>query len=131
MLAYRLSALTTLAILATYIWTALLVSQARVAHGVEAPRTTGPDAFERVYRVHVNTLEQMAIMLPALWIAAGTVADWYGAVCGLIWIAGRVWFARGYTAAAQRRGPGFALTMAGFGLAFVGGAVALLASVMR
>ena len=45
---YRLTALATLAMVATYVWTGLMVGQARGKHKVKAPATEGPDDFNRV-----------------------------------------------------------------------------------
>ena len=46
-----------------------LVGVARDKYGVRAPAISGNDAFERAFRVQMNTLEQLAGFLPALFIA--------------------------------------------------------------
>ena len=46
-----------------------LVSRARTRHGIKAPAITGHPQFERVHRVHVNTLELLVAFLPALYAA--------------------------------------------------------------
>ena len=50
--------LATLLLLFGCVW---LVSAARGRHKVRAPATTGPEEFERAYRVQMNTLENAVI----------------------------------------------------------------------
>jgi glutathione S-transferase len=123
---YRYTALITLLMLVTYIWTAANVSRARSAHGVKAPATEGPDAFNRVYRAHVNTLEQLVLMLPALWICAVYVGDLWAGLLGLAWVVGRVLYVTSYSADAEKRGLGF---MIGF-FALVAAIVASLGAII-
>ena len=51
-----------------YIWLSIRVGASRGRDGVDAPATTGNETFERHYRVQHNTLEQLIIFLPALFI---------------------------------------------------------------
>src|SRR5262249_55146497 len=44
----------------------IVVAQARVRYGIKAPSVTGNERFERAFRVHMNTVEQMAFFLPAM-----------------------------------------------------------------
>jgi len=84
---------------------------ARGKYGVKAPATSGHPAFERAYRVQMNTLEGTLMFLPTLWLAARYgFAGWAG-VAGLAWVAGRVWYAVGYLRDPARRGGGFLLGM--------------------
>ena len=64
------TALVTLLLLAQYLAFAMLVGRERVRHGIEAPACSGHPDFDRAYRVQMNTLEQLVIVLPALWITA-------------------------------------------------------------
>jgi glutathione S-transferase len=57
----------------------------------------------------MNTLEWMPIFLPALWLAAIYVSDPAAAAIGLVWIAGRALYARGYLEAAEKRGRGYSI----------------------
>ena len=49
-----------------------------------APAVTGNEYFERAYRVHINTLEQMVFFLPSMWLYAMLLTDKGAAVGGLI-----------------------------------------------
>ena len=57
----------------------------------------------------MNTLEWMPIVLPSLWLFAIYVGDAVAAAIGAIWIIGRIVYFIGYSQAAAKRGPGFAI----------------------
>ena len=103
------SALVTLLAIALYFYTGLLVARARQKFGVKAPAIAGNADFERAFRVQQNTLEWMPIFLPLLWLFALYVNDWGAALLGLVWIAGRVLYIRGYSVAAEQRHNGFSV----------------------
>jgi uncharacterized MAPEG superfamily protein len=91
--------------------TMFAVGRARGKYGIKAPATSGHPAFERAYRVQMNTLEAALLFLPTLWLAVHYgYAGWAG-VAGLVWIVGRAWYALAYLGDAARRGGGFALGM--------------------
>ena len=97
----------------------LMVGRARGRYGIKAPATSGHEAFERVFRVQMNTQESALMVLPTLWIAA-----WYGnpefaAIAGLAWVLARVWYALAYSRDASKRGPAFSLSMLAFAALFV------------
>jgi uncharacterized MAPEG superfamily protein len=108
----HLPALVTLLTVLLLFGTIWAVGHARGKYGIKAPATSGDPAFERAYRVQMNTLEQTVMFLPVLWLAASHGFTGWAGVAGLAWIAGRVWYAVAYLADAARRGPGFVLGMA-------------------
>ena len=114
------TALVTLAAVALYCYTGVLVARARQKFGVVAPATTGHIDFERVFRVQQNTLEWMPIFLPLLWFFVLYVNDWGAALLGLVWIAGRILYIRGYSEAAEKRHKGFFLQLGASGALFIG-----------
>jgi glutathione S-transferase len=106
-LAYYLAAVDTiLACLLTMAmggWTGYL----RGKHRIAAPAVVGHPQFERAHRIHLNTVENLALMIPFLWIASafygGQLPFWFG----LLWVVSRILYAIGYAQAnAQLRGPG-------------------------
>ena len=109
-----------------FVFTAL-VGRARGKYSVSAPATTGHPDFERVFRVQQNTLEQLMLFLPALWIFGSTISDPWAAGLGLAWIAGRVLYAMGYYKEASARGKGFLLSIGATGILLIG---ALIKTVM-
>ena len=106
-----LPALTTLVALLLYFVITVNVGRARMKYKIEAPAVTGHPDFERAYRVQVNTLEQLIVFLPALWLFAFYVSPAWASVLGTVWIAGRALYAVGYYRAAERRGAGFGISM--------------------
>jgi len=109
--------------LAEYTVFVILAGQARGRYGIPAPAITGNPIFERYFRVQQNTLEQLVIFLPALFIFARFVSDGWGAIFGLVFILGRALYARGYVIDPAKRGPGFLLTMLANSFLLLGGMI--------
>ena len=93
-----LTATVTLLAVLFYFFTAFRVGNLRGQLGIKAPATTGHPTFERAYRVQMNTLEQMGIFLPLLWLTAfyPIAIGWIAPLVGLIWVIGRVVYLRAY-----------------------------------
>ncbi|MBM4334927.1 MAG: MAPEG family protein [Deltaproteobacteria bacterium] len=106
-----------------YLAFSIMVGRARVTYGIKAPATTGHEIFERFYRVHQNTLEQLVLFLPALWVFGTHVSEKWGAILGLLFIVGRAVYARGYLANPERRGIGFLIGFVANGILLIGGLV--------
>ena len=75
MTAFPLTSLITLLICILMLVTGFNVGRARGRYGIKAPAVTGHEMFERAYRIQMNTLENAALLLPALWVSAGFVSD--------------------------------------------------------
>ena len=97
----------TLLAVALYFFLATRVAVARGKFGVTLPATTGNPDFERIFRVHQNTLEWMPTFLVPLWLCAFYVNDTAAAALGLVWIVGRALYFSGYSSAVEIRLPGF------------------------
>lgn len=89
----------------------ILVGRARKRHGIKAPAVSGDELFERAFRVHVNTLEQLMGFLPALFIASVYWPDAIVAGIGAVYLAGRLLYRHLYLADPAKRRPGFLLTV--------------------
>jgi glutathione S-transferase len=101
---------TILLALVEYMVMAALVGRARGKHGIRAPAMTGHPDFERANRVHVNTLENLIIFVPAVWIFATYVSTLYAAILGEVFVIARAAYAIGYLQAAEKRGIGAGVT---------------------
>ena len=126
---FPFASLITLLVVSLMFWTAINVGRARAKYGIQVPATTGHDVFERIYRVQMNTLEAAALMLPALWVYATTIGDRGAALAGLIWLAGRLWYAMAYPKDPAKRGGGFGvatLPLAGLWLGGLWGVIRTL-----
>lgn len=88
--------LVTLLILLEYLIFGYLVSRARTRYRVVAPTVTGHPQFERYHRVQQNTIEQLVVVLPALWIFGLTLNGPWAAVLGVVFVIARAWYAHGY-----------------------------------
>lgn len=115
----NLAALITSIALIQYMVLGINVGRARVKFNVQPPNTTGNPNFERVLRVQQNTLEHLVPFLAGLWIFSLLVDPKIGAALGGVWIVGRILYAWGYYQAAEKRGPGFGISvLAQFALIF-------------
>ena len=108
-------ALVTLAALTLCFATAAVVGRARGKYGVTAPATTGHEMFERAFRVQMNTLENVVIFVPALWLCAIFFGPLTATAFGALWLVGRVWYAAAYLREPKTRGSGFVLAFAAWG----------------
>ena len=95
-----------LALLVTFVFSGR-VGYLRGKYKVDAPATVGNPDFERGFRIHANTVENLVLFVPLLWLATvyygGQLAFWIG----LIWVLSRVVYAYGYAQTnTQMRGPG-------------------------
>jgi glutathione S-transferase len=117
---YPLTALATLLAVAVYFWTGIVVTRARKQFDVPAPRSDGPEGFLRVWRAHVNTLEQLVIFLPLLWLFNQAAGDLYAGLAGLVWAIGRVIYVQSYARAADKRSLGFMISLLASLVCFVG-----------
>jgi glutathione S-transferase len=103
-------AIVTVLALLQFFWLSLQVGRARGRYGVAAPATTGNEVFERHFRVHMNTLEQLVMFLPALWIFAAYISPLWAAALGVVFILGRAIYAMSYVRDPKTRSLGFGLT---------------------
>jgi uncharacterized membrane protein YecN with MAPEG domain len=125
---YAWLAVVTLLALIEYTVIGMLVGRARGRYGVAAPATTGHEVFERWFRVQANTVEQLVVFVPALWLFGVFVHEGAAALLGLVFVLGRALYARGYVQAPDRRGPGFALTVLPNAIMLIGGIAGALAA---
>jgi glutathione S-transferase len=118
--------LVTLLAVALYFFLATRVALARGKFGVSLPATTGHPEFERIFRVHMNTLEWTPTFLVPLWLCAIYLSDATAALLGLAWVAGRVWYYAGYSRAVEKRLPGFFVQSSACLLLFIGAVAGVL-----
>lgn len=121
--------LVTILTLLVYFWMMTKVGQARSKHDVKAPVMTGPEDFERILRVHANTVEGLVLFVPALWIFALLWGDTWAALVGVLYPIGRVLYAMGYYAGAEKRSRGFLVGFISTIVLLLGSLVGLLMAV--
>ena len=100
-----LTATVTLLAVLFYFYAAFRVGSLRASLGIKAPATDGHPTFERAYRVQLNTLEQMGLFLPLLWLTAlyPIGLAYLAPLVGLVWVLGRLVYLQGYMRDPERR----------------------------
>jgi uncharacterized membrane protein YecN with MAPEG domain len=93
-----------------YLFFGMLVGRARGRTGVQAPAVTGDPEFERFFRAHYNTLEQLIVFLPALYAAGYFLNELLAVAAGAVFLIGRSLYFRTYVRDPATRGPGMLLT---------------------
>ena len=99
------------------------VGSARGRYGVKAPAITGNETFERYFRVQQNTLEQLIVFLPGLYLFSHYFHPLVAAVLGAVYLIGREIYAATYVKEPAKRGMGFGLTMLPVVILVLGGLV--------
>ena len=102
-------ALVTVLLVSKYFVFTMLVGAARAKSGIKAPAMTGDENFERAYRVQMNTLEQLMVALPALWVSGMYFGSLVAALLGMAFFLGRVMYRAGYVKDPEKRGMGFGI----------------------
>jgi glutathione S-transferase len=102
------------------------VLRARQRSGIRAPAVIGAADFERAFRVQQNTLEQLVLFVPALWLFSFFISPLWGAGIGLVWIIGRIVYAVSYVRDPERRLLGFAIGWASALILLIGALVGVV-----
>ena len=110
MIAMKYTALVTAASVVLTFVLSLRVGKMRQEHGVKAPATSGHPEFERANRIHQNTIEQIVLFLPLLWLGLYVLGDALTGLIGAVWIVGRIVYANAYTRDPAARQIGMLIT---------------------
>lgn len=116
----------TLAALVMYFWVFANAGRARGKYKVAAPSMDGPTGFLSAQRVQANTVEQLVLFLPSLWLCAGFLDDRWAAAGGAVWVVGRILYALGYYRDPSKREAGFVIGMVATVALMAGAAAGLI-----
>ncbi|MCJ7815077.1 MAG: MAPEG family protein [Xanthomonadales bacterium] len=97
--------------LAQFTWFSVRVGIARGKYGVDAPKTTGNEIWERLYRVQQNTMEQLVLFIPAMLAFNVYLSARWALIPGVVFLAGRQLYSWEYISRPTSRTPGMALTL--------------------
>jgi glutathione S-transferase len=100
----------TILALVQYVYFGIQVGGAHQKYGVKVPAMAGDPQFECVHRVHQNTLEQLMVLLPALWMYAHYVNPLWGAGLGVVYLIGRFVYSSAYRNNPSSRTLGFTMS---------------------
>ena len=115
--------------LVEYVVFGAFVGGTRSKYGVAAPATTGHPEWERLYRIHVNTLEQLIVFIPSIYGFARYVSQPWAAGIGVIFVVGRIVYFFGYRAAADKRALGAILSAPPSYVLLIGAIIGLVRAV--
>jgi glutathione S-transferase len=115
--------------LAQFTFFSVRVGAARSKYGVDAPKTTGDEAWERLYRVQQNTMEQLILFVPAMLAFSFYLSARWALVPGLVFLVGRQLYSYEYVSNPGSRVPGMALTLLANGVLLVGALIGVLLSI--
>ena len=105
------AALTIIIALIQYVYFSVRVGSSRTRYHIEAPKTEGNETWERLFRVQMNTLEQLIVFLPGMMLFASYASASWAWVPGVLFIIGRQLYAMEYVKEPKTRVPGMALTL--------------------
>lgn len=106
----EITVIVTVLLLLQYTWFGVQVGTMRGKLGINAPAISGSEQFDRLFRVHYNTMEQLVVFLPALWFYSHMVNALWGAGFGAVFLIGRFIYRAAYLKDPASRAVGFALT---------------------
>jgi glutathione S-transferase len=99
------------------------VASARAKYGVYAPAVSGNEIFERHFRVQQNTLEQLIVFLPGLYLFAHYFNPLWSAGLGVIYLIGRQIYSASYVKDPKSRSAGYVLTFLPMVVLLAGGLI--------
>lgn len=109
--------------LAQFTWFSVRVGIARGKYGVDAPKTTGNEIWERLYRVQQNTMEQLVLFIPAMLAFNVYLSARWALIPGVVFLVGRQLYSWEYISKPPSRTPGMALTLLANAVLLVGALV--------
>jgi glutathione S-transferase len=99
------------------------VGVARERYGVKAPAIFGNETFERLFRIQMNTLEQLIVFLPGLYLFARYFSPYVAAGLGVVYLLGRELYAFTYVRDPSKRSVGYGITFLPMVILVVGGLI--------
>lgn len=103
-------ALFVLIALVQYLWFTTKVGSSRGKYEVKAPATTGNELWERLFRIQQNTLEQLIVFIPAIYLFAHYLSPKWALIPGAAYLIGRQLYGMTYSKEPSKRVIGMVLT---------------------
>ena len=87
--------------------------------------------FERHFRVQQNTIEQLLLFLPGIYLYSHYYSPLVAAILGLVYLVGREIYAASYVKAPSTRSLGYALTVLPASILLIGGLIGAVMQALR
>ena len=107
------------------------VGMARNEFQIPGPATSGHPTWERYNRVHLNTIENLVVFLPLLWLCGHLLSPWVATPLGVLFVVARGIYSRAYVADPETRGKGAWLTSIVLMLLVAGSVAGLVLALAR
>jgi glutathione S-transferase len=102
------------------------VGVARGKYSISAPATTGDPNFERIFRVQQNTLEQLVIFIPAIYLFGMYVHALAAAGIGVLFLIGRALYYKAYITDPSTRTIGMVCGVASYAILSLGALIGII-----
>jgi glutathione S-transferase len=106
------------------------VGKARGRYAIKAPAISGNVIFERYFRVQQNTLEQLVVFLPGLYLYSHYFNARIAAGIGALYLVGRQIYAVTYVKDPAKRSAGYALSLLPIVVLVFGGIIGAVRSLL-
>ena len=94
-----------------YVWFTVRVGISRGKYNVNAPACEGDEAWNRLFRVQQNTMEQLIVFVPATYAFTYYLSELWVLIPGLAFLIGRFLYSIEYLKDPKSRTPGMAITL--------------------
>jgi glutathione S-transferase len=109
-----------------YVWFTVRVGTSRGKYNVNAPQCEGDEAWMRLSRIHLNTMEQLIVLIPATYTFAYYTSPTWVLLPGAAFILGRFLYSAEYIKDPKSRAPGMSITLAANATLIIGSLIGLL-----
>lgn len=127
----ELVALVILLALLEYQFFSFKVGMAKQKYGIKAPATSGHEMLDRYNRVHMNTLEQLIVFIPAILVFAYFAIPVYAAGLGAFFLVGQIIYFVSYVNDPEKRSLGFIVGWIPTVLLVLAGLVSVIMQIVR
>jgi glutathione S-transferase len=112
-----------------YLLFGLRVGIARPKFGIEPPKVSGNETWERYNRVHLNTLEQLVVFVPAMLTFSYYVSSKWAVLPGVLYLIARQTYSYLYIKNPKGRGfpPTFFINM----ILVIGSLIGIIVSILK
>jgi glutathione S-transferase len=123
-------AIVTIIMLVQFMYFSIEVGKMRQKHGAKAPVMSGHEEYERSNRIHQNTMEQLVVIIPAMWIFGQFFNPLYAAGLGAVYVVARFVYRAAYMKDPSGRTIGFTTGFLAMAALVLGGLVGAVMKLM-